>query len=149
MRDDRPLLVVLDLSTRRCTACGADPRRVPWDMNRDAAYSASDVDQRSRGRFTALGYLMEHHLPILTFVRSLCTVWAICFLVFFVGCMGQSEAFAVTLQRRLTESWLSPLYTGHVAVDALLCISGVLLGRQLFTAVCGCVASLCVCLKSH
>ena len=90
---------------------------------------------RAGGRFTTLGHLVEHHLPIIVLVRTVCTVWTVCFLVFFVGCMGHNETFAVILQRKLTESWLAPLYTGHLAVDAFLCVSGVLLGRQLLTPV--------------
>jgi hypothetical protein len=87
------------------------------------------------------GHRVEGSLPLVVIVRSVATAWALGFVVFFVLCLRhEEEEVALRLQRGLTESWLSLLYTGHLAVDAFLCLSGVLLGRKIFTAV---IVSVC------
>ncbi len=81
------------------------------------------------------GYVVASSLPLIVMLRACCSVWLLSFVVFFAMCRRQDEADSLVMLRKVTESWLSPLYTGHVAVDAFLVLSGALLGRQLATAV--------------
>lgn len=101
---------------------------IPYKLSRMQFSSDSDTYGH---RFS--GYSVQWNVPVITVVRALATVWLVCFLSYFAACMWLTETEALVLQRRLTASWLAPLYTGHLAIDAMFVVAGVCLGRKLLT----------------
>lgn len=81
------------------------------------------------------GYVVLGYLPALAVSRAVCIVWSCCFIMFFVATGLVKADEALIAQRQITASWFAPIYTGHLATDAFMCMSGICVGRKLMTQV--------------
>jgi hypothetical protein len=84
---------------------------------------------------SSYGFVSQSHLPVLAVARCITVLWMASFVVVFMLCGMCTDEHCLVLQRHLTASWLSFLYTGHLATDAFMCLAGVCVGRKLVTPV--------------